>query len=219
MAGWLLGVRHTNWPLRPRTARIGAVTPEPKSTWPREADEWLRGEIHRLFTVVVAAGGAIGFVDAPRREETDAWIDQTLARVRAGDGAWLVVVDGQAVVANGMWRRGPGVVFSRLGEVHKIMADPAVRGRGLGGFVTKQLIDSARDAGIETIELGVRGNNHRAIQIYEELGFVEWGRRPNSIEVGDERYDDVRMSQVLQRGDTVVLRGSDPSGNGGSPRR
>ena len=59
--------------------------------------------------------------------------------------------------------------------------------------MTRELIASAAAAGIETLVLGVRGNNHLAIQLYEELGFVEWGRLPDVIEVGDERFDDVRM--------------------------
>jgi hypothetical protein len=65
----------------------------------------------------------------------------------------------------------------------------------------------------------VRGNNHLAIQLYEELGFVEWGRLPDVIEVGDERFDDVRMYLRLSRPTHVILRGSDPSGPGSSPRK
>jgi hypothetical protein len=56
------------------------------------------------------------------------------------------------------------------------------------------LIDDARQAGIESLDLGVRGNNHDAIQRYESLGFLVWGRRPNVVESGDDRYDEVRMS-------------------------
>ena len=42
---------------------------------------------------------------------------------------------------------------------------------------------------------------------------------PNVIEVGDERYDDVRMCLDLGRDPYVVLRGSGPGGPGSSPRR
>ena len=83
----------------------------------------------------------------------------------------------------------------------------------------RALIDSARDHGIETLVLGVRGNNHGAIELYEQHGFREWGRLPDVIEVGNERYDDVRMYLCLGHGPDVVLRGASPDGPGSSPRR
>jgi L-amino acid N-acyltransferase YncA len=46
--------------------------------------------------------------------------------------------------------------------------------------VTEALIKSAFSAGIETLQLGVRGDNHLAIELYEELGFREWGDCPMS---------------------------------------
>lgn len=48
---------------------------------------------------------------------------------------------------------------------------------------------------------------------------MEWGRLPDAIEVGDERFDDVRMYLRLGRPAYLILRGSHPSGPGSSPRR
>lgn len=85
--------------------------------------------------------------------------------------------------------------------------------------MTRALVTSAADAGIETLQLGVRGNNHLAIQLYEEAGFVEWGRLPDVIEVGDERFDDVRMYLKLNKPEHLILRGSPSTGPGSSPSR
>jgi ribosomal protein S18 acetylase RimI-like enzyme len=85
--------------------------------------------------------------------------------------------------------------------------------------VTRALIASAARAGIETLHLGVRGNNHMAIQLYGEAGFAEWGRLPDVIEVGDERFDEVRMYLRLSSPAHLILRGSGLSGPGSSPRR
>ncbi len=68
------------------------------------------------------------------------------------------------------------------------------------------------------MHLGVRGNNHLAIELYEDLGFTEWGRLPNVIEVGDERYDDVRMYRRLNQPAGLVFRGSAGRGRA-TPRR
>lgn len=187
--------------------------------WPTSADARLRTGVHRVLHDVTELGGAIGYLSPPAQEETDGWLDGVLDAVRAGDAALaLALVDGR-VAATGLWRRGPGAVFRGSATVEKVMAHPDARGRGLGRAIVAALIDDARKAGIETLGLGVRGNNHGAIELYEQLGFRVWGRMPNVIAVGAERYDDVRMYLSLGHGPDVVLRGSQAGGPGSSPRR
>lgn len=175
--------------------------------------------VHRILHDVVELGGAVGYLDPPSRAQTDPWVEQALAAVATGDAALaLALVDGTAE-AMGLWRRASGAVFAHSAVLEKIMAHPAARGLGLGERVVSALVGSARDAGIETLTLGVRGNNLGAIELYERAGFRECGRVPNSIEVGVERYDDVRMYADLGRAPDVVLRGSGPGGPGSSPAR
>ena len=38
------------------------------------------------------------------------------------------------------------------------------------------LVAQARAAGVETLTLQCRGNNHGAIRLYQRLGFTEYGR-------------------------------------------
>ncbi|MEU7997902.1 GNAT family N-acetyltransferase [Micromonospora sp. NPDC049060] len=187
--------------------------------WPTAADRQLRAEVHRVLHAVAERGGAIGYAVPPGRAETDAWLDGVLGLVEAGDAALVLAVLDDRVVGTGSWRRGPKPIFTHYADLEKITAHPAARGRGIGRLVTGALIDDARKAGVETLALGVRGNNHGAIELYERLGFREWGRLPYVIEVGDERYDDVRMCLDLGREPHVVLRGSALDGPGSSPRR
>jgi ribosomal protein S18 acetylase RimI-like enzyme len=195
------------------------VPPKIELLWPTGADARTRTEIHRILHDVAEQGGAIGYLSPPARAETDAWLDGVLAAVRAGDAAFTVaLVDGTAQ-ATGLWRRRTVKVFAHSAEVEKVMAHPSARGLGLGRMIVAALVEDARAAGLETLALGVRGNNEGAIALYERLGFREWGRQPNVIEVGDERYDDVRMALDLGRAPGVVLRGSGPGGPGSSPRR
>jgi ribosomal protein S18 acetylase RimI-like enzyme len=187
--------------------------------WPTSADRQLRADVHRVLHAVAELGGAIGYLAPPTRHETDAWLDEVLALVGTGDAALtLAVLDGR-VAGTGMWRRGPKPIFAHYADLQKVTAHPTARGRGVGRLVTAALIDDARKAGIETLALGVRGNNHGAIELYERLGFREWGRLRNVIEVGDERFDDVRMCLDLGRQPDVLLRGSTAGGPGSSPRR
>jgi ribosomal protein S18 acetylase RimI-like enzyme len=198
---------------------VGMATRKIEVFWPTGADDRVRGEVHRLLHDVVEIGGAIGYLTPPTRSETDAWLDGILRTVEAGDGALaLALVDGR-VEAAGLWRRKPGAVFAHSATVEKVMAHPSARGLGLGRLIVGSLIDHARDAGLETLDLGLRGNNHGAMELYESLGFREWGRLPDVIEVGDDRFDDVRLFLRLGRREGIRSRGSQPGGPGSSLRR
>jgi L-amino acid N-acyltransferase YncA len=187
--------------------------------WPTEAPDDLRKAIHRVLHDVVADGGAVGYLTPPSRTEVDQWLDDVLHDVRAGDGALvLATVDG-VVQAMGTWRREKPLVFRHTAVIGKVMAHPAARGRGLGRQVTTALIENARQTDLELLILGARGNNHGTIQLYEELGFREWGRLPNRIVVGDDRFDDVQMMLPLGHPPHVHLHGSEPGGPGSTPPR
>ncbi|WP_367131380.1 N-acetyltransferase family protein [Saccharothrix sp. HUAS TT1] len=186
-------------------------------SWPVVADERLRAEVHEVLHAVVAAGGAIGWLEPPVRAETDAWLDGVLAS--PADGALVVArVDG-VLRGTATWRRSDSEVFGHMAEVRRVTSHPAARGLGLGRRLVGAVVEHARAAGVEVLTLGVRGNNHGAIELYESLGFREWGRLPNVIAVGDVRYDDVRMHLPLGHREGVVLHGSAPGGPGSSPAR
>ena len=187
--------------------------------WPTGMTDELARQSHALIGDVTGLGGAIGWMSPPTRTETDQWLAGVFASIAAADGALCTAWRDGRLVAMGAWLRDQVPYFRHLAELVKIMVDPRARGAGLGRLVTRALIASAAAAGIETLILGVRGNNHLAIQLYAELGFVEWGRLPDVIEVGDERFDDVRMHLKLGRPAHLILRGSLPSGPGSSPRR
>ena len=202
-----------------RTEEWSVMTPSIELLWPTSADERLRAGVHRVIHAVVELGGAVGWLAPPGRTETDAWLDQILDAVNSGEASLaLAVVDGE-VAATGLWRRGASTIFRHSAELQKVMAHPAARGLGLGRLLVSALISDARTTGIEVLTLGVRGNNHGAIELYERLGFREWGRLPNVIEVGDYRFDDVKMFVDLGRPPHVTLRGSLPGGSGSSGRR
>jgi ribosomal protein S18 acetylase RimI-like enzyme len=184
-------------------------------TWPTEATDDVRAAVHRLLRDVVADGGAVGYLAPPSRHETDAWLADTLA----ADGALvLATVDGVAQ-AMGTWRRESAAVFTHSAEVAKVMAHPSARGLGLGRRVVAALVEHARAAEVEILTLGVRGNNHGSIQLYEELGFRVWGRLPNRVAVGNDRFDDVHMMLPLGHPPDARLHGSAAGGLGSTPPR
>lgn len=195
------------------------MPPKIELLWPASPDSQLRAGIHRVLRDVAESGGAIGYLSPPTTADTDAWLEEILIAVRAGDAALVLAVVDHRLQATGLWRRRPEIVYEHSADIEKVMAHPSARGLGLGRLIVTALIGNARDAQLETLALSVRGNNHGAIELYEQLGFREWGRQPNVIEVGNERYDDVRMALDLGHASSIILRGSQPGGSGSSPRR
>ncbi|WP_144118407.1 GNAT family N-acetyltransferase [Catellatospora sichuanensis] len=186
--------------------------------WPTRADERLRSECHRVITAVVEQGGAIGWLQVPSREKTDAWLNGVLQTASAGRGGLVVARVDSRVEALGAWfANQPGPV-GHVAELTKVMAHPDARGLGLGKRLVPALVNACADAGMEVITLGVRGNNHGAIALYEACGFRTWGVLPNAVAVDELRFDDVRMFLPLPLPDGVRIHGSAAGGPGGSDR-
>lgn len=187
--------------------------------WATEFDDELSAGVHRVLHAVVSDGGAVGYLEPPDRATSDKWLAPLVEDVGAGNAALaLARVDGR-IAALGCWRRLPWAPFAHSAEVQKVMTHPAVRGLGLGRAVVAALLENARGTDLETLLLDVRGNNHGALKLYEDFGFRVHGRAPNVVEVGNLRFDSVKMHLVLGRGPEIELRGSLPGGPGSSPGR
>ena len=64
-------------------------------------------------------------------------------------------------------------------------------GKGIGKAMLQTLIDAAKQAGYEQLELDVVDNNDRARTLYERFGFEAVGRLPRAMKYSDGRYADL----------------------------
>ena len=62
-------------------------------------------------------------------------------------------------------------------------------GKGVGSAMLEKLIEFAESIGIEIINLEVRCDNSRAIQLYEKYGFRCLGTSPAFFKIGDKYID------------------------------
>ena len=62
-------------------------------------------------------------------------------------------------------------------------------GKGVGSAMLEKLIEFAESIGIEIINLEVRCDNSRAIQLYEKYGFKCLGTSPAFFKIGDKFID------------------------------
>jgi len=103
------------------------------------------------------------------------WSERSIAsEVTNPLSAWLVAVENGIVV---------GYVGSQsvLGEADmmNVAVSPDYRRRGIARTLVKKLIDLLRDKEVFCLTLEVRASNEGAIALYDALGFVEVGKRPN----------------------------------------
>jgi ribosomal-protein-alanine N-acetyltransferase len=89
-------------------------------------------------------------------------------------GYYMVVLEVEGHLA------GYGVVQVILDEGHllNITIDPTRHGQGLGRLLLRHLLDYAQGC-TDTLFLEVRPSNHRAIALYQSMGFNEIGLRRN----------------------------------------
>jgi len=72
------------------------------------------------------------------------------------------------------------------------------RGRGLGRQLMEHaLAFAATMEGVQRMTISVTAGNAEAVGLYESLGFVEFGREPDSMIVDGEFYDEITMSRAL----------------------
>jgi ribosomal protein S18 acetylase RimI-like enzyme len=130
-------------------------------------------------------------------------------------GVFFVAYDGDRLVGCAGWR-----AHGNDAELKRMYTAPAARGRGLARLLVGALVADAAAAGIETLTLDVRGNNHAAMALYESFGFVVHGRRPDFVAVGDERWDQVMYGLDLRAAGAALRRhGARPIGPGSSGLR
>jgi N-acetylglutamate synthase-like GNAT family acetyltransferase len=95
------------------------------------------------------------------------------------EGFWIAESDGRAVGCITLYERGEGL--ARLGH---LALTPEARGSGAGRRLVETVLEAARVAGYERLELGTFSELRPAISLYRSVGFhkvsgertVKWGR-------------------------------------------
>lgn len=105
------------------------------------------------------------FVEKWSRKSIEQEIDNTLART-------LVLLDKEEVIGFVNVRH----ILSE-GDITNIAVSNQYRGKKLGLFLMDNLINLAKQEGIERYMLEVRKSNIVAINFYEKIGFVKVGER------------------------------------------
>lgn len=92
----------------------------------------------------------------------------------------IAIVDGKIVATAGIEAVGTKYKVKHRADFG-ISVLKEYWGLGLGKALTEACIQCAKDAGYEQVELNVVAENDRAISLYQNFGFVEYGRNPRGF--------------------------------------
>ncbi len=87
----------------------------------------------------------------------------------------------------------------------------------VGSPVVRTLVDDARAHSVESLVPDLGGDNRAATALYEVEGFEVWGRRPDLVAVGSDRFDRVSYRRDLGRraaGRRLGARAEGPGASG-----
>ena len=94
---------------------------------------------------------------------------------------------------------GYGVMSVAVDECHilNVCIHPRWQGHGLGRKIVSRLLNLGKQHGAETAFLEVRTSNHRALSLYQHLGFLEVGKRKGYYPDKEGREDALLLSLIL----------------------
>ena len=117
----------------------------------------------------------LGIAQLEKECFSDPWSEKSIASELSNPlSLWYVAVDGDQVV---------GYIGSQTvldgADMMNIAVDPAYRRQGIAERLVEKLVVGVCEKGAICLLLEVRASNAPAIKLYEKLGFVQIGRRPN----------------------------------------
>jgi GNAT superfamily N-acetyltransferase len=82
------------------------------------------------------------------------------------------------------------------GRIELILVEPADARTGIGTRLVSELLDLARERGLERLALDA-ADNGGLDAFFVGFGFVEWGRRPGWIRTADGDRDEIGWGMTL----------------------
>jgi len=177
-------------------AGVDAIAARVAWSWPARIDAALRPELEAFLARVLAVDDTVGF-PGPLAPAQAARVFDALDRDLAEQRSHLLVgrLDGRVVgqctlVPNGSPNN------RHIGSIFRAMVDPELRTANLLPTACSHIVERCRQLGVETLCIDSRLGS-RAAQLWQALGFREYGRLADYARVGATRYDGVYLVQPV----------------------
>jgi len=148
-------------------------------------------EFHSVLDNVAREGKFLVFLNAPSFDHVQQVIRKSLARKEPR----LVALSGETIVG---WCHVIPSEFCTTAHCGTLTMGllPPYRGQGTGKTLLRRALTAAQAFGLCRIQLGVFAENHRAINLYRNFGFVKEGLRKNAVRINEVFLDEVMMALV-----------------------
>jgi ribosomal protein S18 acetylase RimI-like enzyme len=95
--------------------------------------------------------------------------------------------------------KNPRSKMAHSATINSVYVRPAYQHKGVAIKLLNRIFKDAHESNIEQLTLSVVSSNTSAIKLYNELGFVEYGRHPKSIRYEGKYYEQILMiKEVLK---------------------
>lgn len=164
-------------------------------TTPGDVTPRLRRALAECWVEVTNAGGAAGFPFPPVDADTvTPALDRIIDELSADTSRLLTATADGALVGWLNVRRDRFELIAHWGTLHHVQTRTAVRGRGIGLALMREVRRIARDEmGLEQLRLAARGDVGLE-DFYGRLGWREVGRWPAALRLApDDDRDEILM--------------------------
>ena len=152
-----------------------------------QLSEFSAADLHDLCDAAEAAildGGGFGWLKPPPRDVMETyWKGVLLVPERR---LFAARVDGTIAGSGQLWLPAKNnEARAHNAQLTTFFLAPWARGHGLAVRLVAVIEAAARDLGLRVLDLDLRDTQERAIQMYEQLGYVRWGTNPHYARVKD----------------------------------
>ncbi|WP_422273192.1 GNAT family N-acetyltransferase [Bradyrhizobium sp.] len=146
---------------------------------------------HRALDFVAREGRYLAFVEGPPLENTRAFV---LDHIQRGHPQFVAISAGEVVGWCDVTPKERPIYAH--GGVLGMGLLPQFRGQGIGTNLIRSTLAATRTIGLHRVELTVRQNNTRAIELYKKVGFRVEGLQRDAVQI-DGVYENVVCMALL----------------------
>lgn len=135
-----------------------------------------------------------------RDSSVQALADELGAVTRSGNSVVIAAesdgeLAGYVELTGGSFRRNKTTAYPLIGVLTE------AGGRGVGARLLTEAKRWAAEHGVHRVELTVMAHNHRAVKLYERMGFSVEGRSAQCLVIDGQFVDELYMAAILARRD------------------
>jgi RimJ/RimL family protein N-acetyltransferase len=136
-------------------------------------------------------------LEADERDASAQAVADELAAVRRTENSAVIVAElgdelvGYVELTGGAFRRNRATAYLVIG----VLAEAS--GQGVGTGLLAEAKRWAASVGLHRLELTVMAHNHRAVGLYERMGFGVEGRRSQCLVIEGRFVDELYMAVIL----------------------